>query len=392
MATRAMLLTAVASALVAAGCGRKAPESKAAVNPKVLVSATDVVVASSRTLESGVPFTGELGPVEVVEVIARFDGDLATVRAKEGQAVSRGEELASYRPSDVHDALVASEAELSAAHAALLAAQNAERRAQKLLDAGAAAPRDLEAAQAQTAAAEARVRAAEAARNHAKENAERLDVPSPINGTVSKVFVHSGDRTATGDRLFTIVDNSVLELSATIPSESLGRIDVGSPIRFTVDAFPNEEFEGKIDRIGPTTEPGTRQVRIYTRIPNPEGRLVGGLFATGRVIDTVRESAVAAPLAVLRTEGERQVVYAIENGTARRIPVETGIVDEKAALIELRGNLQAGDSLLAGIAPGLRDGSPIEVIRQGPEAAGTASPSQSGASGGSRAGDAGGAR
>ncbi len=78
----------------------------------------------------------------------------------------------------------------------------------RLFDAGAASSSDLEAAEAQRSAAQAAVDNAVAMRNRAKEDAERLDVPSPITGWVSKVFVHGGDRTAVGDRLFTIVDNS----------------------------------------------------------------------------------------------------------------------------------------------------------------------------------------
>ena len=97
-----------------------------------------------------------------------------------------------YKPRDVQEAWQAAEAEVLAAQATLLAAQNGERRAQKLLDAGAAAPSDLEAAEAAHSAAEARVQAAEAAANRAKEDAEKLDVPAPINGSVSRTQVHAG--------------------------------------------------------------------------------------------------------------------------------------------------------------------------------------------------------
>ncbi len=167
---------------------------------------------AARDLESGISFTGELQPAEIVEIVARFDGDLEKVLVREGQAVRTGQSLAIYKPRDVKDALQAADAEYLAAQAGLIAAQNGERRAQRLLDAGAASPSDLEAAKAQRTAAEAGLRAAEAHRNRATEDQERLDVPSPITGSVAKVLVHSGDRTAVGDRLFTVVDTNTLEL------------------------------------------------------------------------------------------------------------------------------------------------------------------------------------
>jgi len=346
-------------------CARKSAESRSAEEQQaVLVSAADLAVAETRRLEAGISFSGELQPTEIVEVVARFDGDLEKVLVKEGQAVRKGESLAVYKPRDIKDAEQAAEAECQAAASGLVAARNAEQRARRLLDAGAASPSDMEAAEAGRAAAEARARAAEAYRNKAQDDAERLAVPSPITGQVSKVMVHSGDRTAIGDRLAQVVDNSVLELSATVASEALGLVRRGAPIRFRIDAFPGESFEGNVDRVNPTTEPGTRQIRVYMRLPNPDGRLVGGLFASGRVIDETREGATAAPLAAIRKEGQEQVVYRLEKGVARRVPVRIGLVDEEAGVGEMIGQLAPGDSLLTGVLPGLRDGVAIRILRR----------------------------
>jgi len=357
--------------LLACGCGRKPDGAKAAEEQStanLLVKVADVVRAETRTLESGVSFTGELNPQQVTEITAHFDGDLQEVRVREGQRVARGQSLAVYKPVDMKDAWDAADAQLQAAQANLTAARNGEARARKLLDAGAAAPSDLEAATAARAAAEAQVRAAQAAANHAQENADRLVVPSPIRGQVSQVMVHNGDRTAVNDRLMTIVNTDTLELSATIPSEALGRIRLGTPLQFQLDAFPGQTFTGKVDRINPTTEPGTRQVRIYTRIPNSDGRLVGGLFLSGRVIDSVKENALVAPATALRLEGGEQVVYRLRGGMANRVAVKTGLQDEQSGLVELIGGLAAGDSLLTGVLPGIRDGMSVRLLKNGADA------------------------
>jgi len=363
-------LILAAGAVAGIGCARRSAGSKGAdpAVARVLVSSKDIVRVDTRRLESGVSFTGELQPSQTVEITARFAGDLEDVLVREGQHVGRGEALAKFRPRDVNDQLESANAQLLAAHAGLRAAENGERRARKLLAAGAAAPSDLEAAEALRTAADAQVRAAEAMKNRAQEDAERLDVPAPIAGGVSKVFVHEGARVAIGDPIMTLVDTETLELSATVPSEAIARVQPGTLIRFRLDAYPGERFEGKVDRVNPTTEPGTRQVRIYMRLPNPDGRLVGGLFATGRVVDAIKENAQAAPVAALRKEGSDQVVYRVRDGKAQRISIQTGLLDEEANVVELIGDLSAGDSLLSGVVPGLREGAQIRVLTGNPAA------------------------
>jgi membrane fusion protein, multidrug efflux system len=350
------------------GCSRETAASKTAAKKDeetrsaVLVNPSDVVPVSARRLEAGVSFSGELTPQDVTEVIAHFDGDLQRVLVREGQRVRKGQSLAVYKPIDVNDAWNSAQAGLLSARAGLAAAVNAEKRAKRLLEAGAAAPSDVEAAEAARAAAEAVVKAAEGATNHAREDRERLDVPSPIGGWVSKVVVHNGDRTAVGDRLLTVVNTDTLELAASIPSEALGEVRIGTPIRLQVDAFPGAEITGKVDRINPTTEAGTRQVKVYTRIPNEDGRLVGGLYVGGRIVFNIRENASAAPVGVIRKEGAEQVVYRLRQGRAGRIPVQTGLLDEATGFVELLGAVEVGDSLLTGLLPGLRDGVPVRLL------------------------------
>jgi membrane fusion protein (multidrug efflux system) len=367
--TRMLLMSLVlGSILFAPGCSPRPADSEAAGQKKadaaaILVNASDIVLSESRRLESGISFSGELTPQEVTEMTARFEGDLESVPAREGERVHKGQALAVFKPRDVRDAGLAADAQLQSAKAALIAAENGERRAKKLLEAGAAAPSDLETAEAARSAAQAQVRAAEALSNRAKENADRLDVPAPYDGWVSKVYVHSGGRTAVGDPLITVVNTDVMELSVTLPSEALSRVSPGTPIRFKIDAFPAESFEGKVDRINPTTEPGTRQVRLYTRIPNADHKLVGGLYASGRVVVDIKENAVAAPATTLRKEGQDQVVYRLRGGSAQRLTVQMGLVDEQSGWVELIGSVGPGDSLLTGVVPGLQDGVKIRVLR-----------------------------
>jgi membrane fusion protein (multidrug efflux system) len=356
------IAVALAALALVSGCGGSGAESDNETAAQILVTGANIATVELQRLESGVSFTGELVPSEVVDVIARFDGDLQAVLVREGQHVRKDQPLARYKPHELREALQAARASVQAAEADVAAAESAQRRARRLLDAGAAAPAALESAEAQLKAAQARRQSAQARLAVAEEDAAKLDVPSPIEGSVSRTYVHAGDRTAVGDKLMTLVDTRVLELEATVPSEALASVQPGTRIEFGVDAFPGERFSGRVDRLNPTTDPGTRQVRVYTRVPNPDGRLVGGLFASGRIIRSERDSAVTAPVATLRMEGSRQVVYRLDGGVAERVPVDTGLVDEEHGRVELLGDVAPGDSLLTGVVPGLRPGATVRIL------------------------------
>lgn len=357
----ALLATALLMAFLGAGCAKQSEGEEAQQEPELVVNAEEILTVANQRIESGITFSGELQPFEIVEIKAKFDADLEAVLVREGQRVRRGTSLARYQRGEVEDQWKAAEADFAAAEAALAAAENVARRTKKLLEAGAAAPQDMETAESQLTAARAQAEAAEARKNLAADHNTDLNVPSPIDGSVSRVLVHGGDRVAIADPLLTIVDTRVLELSATIPADDLSEIAIGTEISFQIDAFPEERFLGTISRINPTTEPGTRQIRLYARLENPDGRLVGGLFATGRVVVDVKENALVAPVSALRQEGEETVVYELENGQARRAVVQIGLRDEESGSIELLGDLSAGDSLLTGILPGVRDGIRVRI-------------------------------
>jgi RND family efflux transporter MFP subunit len=121
---------------------------------------------------------------------------------------------------------------------------------------------------------------------------------------------------------------------------------------------------GRISRINPTVDAATRQIRIYVDIPNATGRLVGGLFASGRVVVREVSGAVAVPRSAVRTEGDGRtaVVYVIASGKIARRPVTLGVSDEDAGLVQIVSGVQAGEQVVVGPVEGMADGAPVEVV------------------------------
>jgi RND family efflux transporter MFP subunit len=165
-----------------------------------------------------------------------------------------------------------------------------------------------------------------------------------------------------GAALFSVVDPTRLRLEASVPAEQIGRLRNGTEVEFTVNGL-DRRITGRIERINPVVDPATRQVRIYVAIPNVDQALVAGLFAEGRVAtDTKR--AVAVPLSAIDSRGNAPMVHLLKGGRVTESPVQLGVRDEAAELVEVLAGAADGDTVLLGSAQGVTPGSRVRVLRE----------------------------
>jgi RND family efflux transporter MFP subunit len=365
---RFLLVPATLAAMIAlAGCGggksadSRSVESKsasakpdpapaaAATTPQpgdALLAPSDVALARRADLAAGVPVSGTLTPGLQARVTSPFDDLLEEVVAREGQRVGKGEVLARFRPS-------AFQADAASARAQLKSAQADHERMQNLLKEGAVSERDVE-------SAEAAWRAAQSADAVASRRLADAVVRAPIGGTIATRSVQTGDRVGSGDPLFVVADTRELEFEATVPSEFVALLRPGAPVRLTVTGA-NGDIDGHVARINTTADPATRQVKVYVRVPNPGGRLVGGLFASGQVLTRQARSALAVPSEAIRTTDGRTWAFVIEHGRLARRDVRTGVRDETHDLVEVLQGLSAGDTVVTGTLAGLGEGQAVRV-------------------------------
>jgi membrane fusion protein, multidrug efflux system len=224
------------------------------------------------------------------------------------------------------------------------------------------AERDLDNARQARIAADAQLEDARARLALAQRQLDNTQIRAPFAGFVSERSASAGDVVQPGAALFTIMDPSSMRLEASVPSDALTALRVGDAVEFTVNAYPDRAFTGKVERINPTVDPDTRQVRIYVAIPNTGGRLVAGLFAEGRVATEAR-SAVVVPKTAIDVRGLRPVAVRVRNGSAERVEVEVGLEDDATERVEITSGLAAGDTVLLGAALGVTPGTRVQVKR-----------------------------
>jgi RND family efflux transporter MFP subunit len=333
----------------------------AAADPVVLIGRENLAVATLAELRSGPPISGSLEPKVEARVRSEIMGPIERTFADEGQRVRQGVLLAKIDDTSIRDAYLSAKSAVRTAESALRNAQRNAERASRLAKAGALPERDLETALQNQTNAEGTLADAQARLASAGKQLARTQVRSPINGVVSEREVAAGDVVQVGGAMFTILDLRTLRLEATVPVDEADRLKVGTPVEFTVSGS-ERRFTGKIERINPAVDPATRQVRIYVDIPNAEQSLVAGLFAEGRVA-TDKRRAIAVPLAAVDSRGTSPAIHRLKGGKVDVVPVQLGVRDEAAELVEVAAGLVQGDTVLLGSAQGITEGAAVRVTQ-----------------------------
>ena len=328
--------------------------------PSITLAATDVATVAPMTIEDGAALTGDLHPLESIDVRSRIEGDLMQVYVREGEQVNAGQLLARFEASTQESSRASAEADRVAANAELANAEWTLEQNQSLFKAGAIAERDLKTSQQAVATARARLAAAAARLRASGNEARDTRIVAPASGVLEKRLVDAGVHLSRGAPMFTIVRSGTLELAAAVPARQAAAVRAGQVVHFVADA---RRFDGKVARVSPTIDPATRAVTVYVQVPNPDNTLRGGTFATGRVVSRTLENVLAIPTAALRQgqEDGKPFVYRIDGKTLNIAPVQLGAVDEAQGVAQVTEGLQAGDRIVVGNVGTLGRGMQVTI-------------------------------
>ena len=342
----------------------------------ITLAASDVAVVKRETIEAGIPITGDLRPIETISVRARIEGDLTGVFVREGEPVSAGQLLARFESSEQETSQSSAEADVSSASSDLATAQWNLDQSRDLFKAGAIAERDLKVAEQTVESAKARLAAANARLKSTSNVIRDTRVVAPAAGIIEKRLVQNGERVTRGQQLFSLVRNDALELAAAVPAKEATAVRPGQVVHFVADG---RSFDGRVARVSPTIDPTTRAITVYVAVPNRDGALKGGTFASGRVVQRTISGAVVVPTPALRQSQEngQTFVYRIANRVVDAAQIQLGVIDERAGKAEVLSGLNEGDRVIVGNVGILGRGMQVTVL---------GSEDQGGSSGGSRRG------
>jgi len=168
--------------------------------------------------------------------------------------------------------------------------------------------------------------------------------------------VSVGDYVTIGAPLFELVDTDPLELRVRIPERHVAHVVTGLAVGITVEAF-EEPFAGTVVRINPAIDVRTRTFEVEIRVPNADGRLRAGAFATAELATMLEESVLEVERASIATFAGVHKVFLAKDGKAQERVVELG--STRGERVEIRRGLDGSERIVRRPTPGLATGIPL---------------------------------
>ena len=314
--------------------------------------------AQVADLSSSISATGTLGATATVEVGTQVSGTLQTVEVDFNDQVNPGQIIARIDPSTFQARVEQAGAALASARAGLAEARasavNASRdfeRKSQLATKQLISKTDRDIAQAQNAQAQARVQSAQAqvSQQQANLNSAQLDlaktiIRSPVKGTVLARNVEPGQTVAASLQtpvLFKIAgDLSEMEIVLAIDEADIGQLQVGQEASFTVDAFPDRNFRGKVKQIRLAANNVSNVVTfpVVIDVNNADQVLLPGLTATAQIITSRKAQVLTVPNAALRF---RPASAAANSGPSFGAPMQAAPPSMEERSKRMQGQLDA---------------------------------------------------
>ncbi len=263
------------------------------------------------TVQQRITANGTLNPVTVVNVGTQVSGTVIKLYTDYNQPVKAGQVLLELDPALIKASIAQIEANLRSAEATQRLAESTLKRNQELVAKGFISPATLEQNQKEVDVAKASVAQVKSQLDRERTNLAYTIIRSPINGTVIDRKIDVGQTVAASfstPTLFQIAkDLQSMQIDTSVAEADVGRLKDGMPIRFTVDAYPEREFQGKIRmvRLNPTIQQNVVTYNVIVDVQNEGNLLKPGMTAQVSMVVATRADVVRIPNAALRFKPPR---------------------------------------------------------------------------------------
>jgi membrane fusion protein, multidrug efflux system len=370
------------------------PTAKTGDAPKpILVS---LIAAEEQSLPSTLDVTGTLMADAQTDIASEIEQRVVEIHVERGQFVSGGQVVARLDAEDATNQLHEAEAteaqirerlgmvdgqpfdplktpEVQQARATMDRAAADYRRYAQLVDEGAVsrAEHDLRRAeylstkaQYETAINQMRqlyqsLLAQKVRVAMGRKAVEDTIIHAPYSGLIAEKAVNVGRYMKKGDRFATIVRVDPLRIELTIPEGAVASVRQGQRVSFSVQSYPDRQFEGTIAYIGPAVRADSRALVVEAIVPNPKAVLQPGLFATAHIELPAAFPSVMVPVGTVRNEGGVSKLFVAKGNRAEVRIVHVG--REASGRLEILRGLATGESVVSPQVVELTDGAPIAV-------------------------------
>ena len=346
-----------------AGAARELAEAKAKEAVPLEFIAAEVARPQLARMPLTIEFSGPLVAPRTAIVRAKAAGTLLSLSVAEGSRVKAGQSIGQIDLADLQSRVADRSALVESAQANMIEAErqntaNVGLAAQNFISATA-----LQSSQAKLDAARAQLKSAQAQLATSRVGVREAALSVPISGIVGKRHVVPGEKVSAEQPIVTVVDLGVLELAGTVGTHEVGLLKAGQPVSVKVEG-ESTAVPGRIDRIAPAAEAGTRAIGVVVVLDNASERFRAGQYAQATVELADPGERLTVPAGAVGQSSGQDFVWTVDKGALLRRIVVTGRRDPAGGRIEVTKGLAPDAQVLASRFDNLKEGAPAKVVAQ----------------------------
>ncbi len=352
-------------ALALASC-KKPPDTNAAVSvPAVplVVAPEDILTVSDGAAGDGPVISGTLAAERKADLRAEASAVVLEVLKDNGDLVRRGDLLVRLDETAIRDNLNAAEDSARNAGFQLEQAKRNLERLKTLRASGMATLQSIDDAEIRANSAQNEVSAASSRVAQARQQLQRTQVRAPFDGVIGERKASPGDTASIGKELLKVIDPASLRFVGRVSADKAGQVQLGQSVRFRVNGYGDESFEGKVTRIDPNANEATRQIEVLVAFTGPARPRVAGLYAEGQISSGAKAQTVPVvdESAVQRAD-DTSFVWRVDASAVHKVAVTLGARDVRSGRYAVQAGVQTGDRLLRNPGSSLKDGQAISLV------------------------------
>jgi len=350
-----LALTAIGLSVASAGCRSAAAETK--VQKEAPAAKLDTETVAERTLPRFVTLTGTLTANQSADVAADVSGKIYRTYVERGTFVARGSALAIVDSRSLSLSKNEARAQAGAMKAQSTQAQGDCVRAKTLFHDGAVSQAEYERLSAQCESSDWSKQAAEARARLADKALSDSVIRAPFSGVVVERLVTQGEYVHPDTKVVSLSDIDTVRLELSVPESAVASMTEGRAVRFKVASFPDREFSGSLQYIGPALRRASRDLIVEAVADNADHVLRPGMFASAK-IEVGTYQAPVVPASAVRDEESTRRVFVVKDGQLEERVVEIG--DSSSEGVVVLHGVAAGERIAKAINGDVRDGMRVQ--------------------------------
>jgi RND family efflux transporter MFP subunit len=306
-------------------------------------------------------FSGPLVAPQTAIVRAKAGGTLLALNVAEGSRVAAGQTIGRIELAELGSRVAERNALLESARAALAQAERTHTSNERLAAQQFISSSALDGSRAALDTARANLAAAQASLDTTRVGLRDANLMAPIAGIVAKRHALPGEKVSPEQQVLTIIDLARLELAGMVGTHEVARIRPGLLVQVRVEGV-DQPVAGRVARIAPAAEPGTRSIGVTIELANPKELLRAGQYALVRAELADDTDRLTLPANAVGTTSGQDHVWLIEGGQLVRRAITVGRRDERQGRVEVLQGLTPASQVLAARFDNLREGAKATVV------------------------------